>query len=297
LNTNPRVGACGFGWETGGKHYTRAEQQAQQRQQQRQQQKEPLFLPAPASYDDDPVDVVVDERGQYGYTNPGAASTTTLGASTLAKPLQRTRSISTEPKAPLPGSQARREAIEAARSGTNTPVQLPVPGARGPLSRSTSSTSTGGIPNAPALGVNRTLSRSASTGQQVFARGAPTRAPGLAPISSQGTPPSSQGAAARRAVVELDEERRLREKAEAEARELRARLAELDGTDVDDVVKLRRELYAANGQVKIVRDNARNVGAKTARDPRFKADDGRTRTASRRRFGACAKLTRISSSA
>jgi hypothetical protein len=89
---------------------------------------------------------------------------------------------------------------------------------------------------------------------------------GLAPISSQGSEASSSqgaGAAARRVAVELEEERRLRERTELELRELRQRLAGSEAVvEGDDMTKLRQDLFAANGQAKMVRENAKIVSCR-----------------------------------
>jgi hypothetical protein len=94
-------------------------------------------------------------------------------------------------------------------------------------------------------------------------------------------PPASQGAAARRAVFELDEERRKREDLERQLDELKAQaashqgmgkgralweggeeVAEGDGTDADmtkKIKELQTELWRAKGEAESVRRAQRDV--------------------------------------
>jgi hypothetical protein len=206
--------------------------------------------------------VVVNDQGQYGRPEIKAEPPQTQHQQQQQpQQQQRSRSISTEPRPALPGSQARREAIEAAAR------TLP---ARG-LQRSTSSVSTGAMGGGGGLtaGPSRMLSRSISTGQQVFQRAPRTSTSGaLSPIPQSSQSQESAGATARRTALALEAERVRLEAADAEIAALRSRVQEMSGAGLLDVAKLQRELYAAQGQVQIVRDNQAQEAARFREDIR-----------------------------
>lgn len=249
---------------TGGQHGVRGALQAQQ-----------AAPPTNAiANEESPMDVVVNDKGHYGFAvdeDPIIDQRTRPEIRQLveAAPLRPAERPKPTAAAAAAASQARREAIFGSQS------------TGAPMKRTTSSTSTGGIPNPPRLGPARTLARSISTGNQVFGRNAaagPSRAVmGLPPIASQGSQPASQGQAARRAVFELEEERRLREASEAEVRALRSRLAAIESGDnknpwqdeisaegrdwETEIVGLKQQLWTAQGQASNAKRNQETVSA------------------------------------
>lgn len=273
LNTNPRVTGCGFGWETGGKHQVRAEQAASRNATASASVAPPPRAPQQQTDDDYPMDaVVVNDKGQYGFGSNDDDPIIDQRKRPEIRQLAESAPLRAGERPPLPGSQARREAIAAA-----TASNAPALGMRGPIQRSTSSTSTGGIPtDAPSLGNSRSLARSISTGAQVFGGRPPaagsSRVSILPPIPSQGSnPPSSQGAVARRAVMELDEQKRLREAADNKVRALQSRVAllerggarspwrdEVQAGDNDWETKygqIQQELWATQGKASTAKRN------------------------------------------
>lgn len=255
INTNPRVSGCGFGWEPGGKHATRLEQGL------------PISGMARFNTDEDqPMDVILDDKGRYGF---GSAEDEPIYDQRKRPEIrQMVEAVALKTEAPrrapsqLPGSQARRAAIASA---------LPP---REPLKRTTSSGDAAGPP--AARFPPRAFSRATSTPQ--IGRGTsagPSRPVSvLPPIGSQGSQPSSQGAASRRAVFELEDERRRREAIEAEVRTLRAQLAalersaspnpfqnELQEGEYDRIARLQQELYTAQGQAATAKRNQAAVSA------------------------------------
>lgn len=255
LNTNPRVSGCGFGWEPGGKHATRLAQGL------------PINGMARFNTDEDqPMDVIVDDKGRYGF---GAVDDEPIYDQRKRPEIrQMVEAVAAKSEAPrrapsqLPGSQARRAAIASA---------LPP---REPLKRTTSSGDAAGP--STARFPPRAFSRATSTPH--IGRGTsagPSRPVSvLPPIGSQGSQqPSSQGAASRRAVFELEDERRRREAIEAEVRTLRAQLAALERvpspnpfggeqeSEYDRIARLQQELYTAQGQAATAKRNQAAVSA------------------------------------
>lgn len=258
INTNPRVSNCGFGWEQGGKHSTRLAQGL------------PINGMARFNTDEDePMDVIVDDKGQYGF---GSAEDEPVyderARPELRQMVEAAARKSEAPKrsvalAPVQGSQARRDAIAAA---------LPP---RAPIQRTTSANAIAGPSTTVAAGAagrfpQRAFTRAASTGSP-FARAAsmgPSRPVSvLPPIGSQGSQPSSQGAASRKAFFELEEERRRREALEAEVRALRSanRRDSMEPTrpelpdDVENALQeialLKQKLYSAQGEAATAKRN------------------------------------------
>lgn len=250
INTNPRVSACGMGWEPGGKHATK-------------------YAPPPLvsqRIDEEslPVDVVVDEHGRYT-----AASQDEVIDQRTRPEIRQMVENAARPAAPppLPGSQARREAIFSAMAE----------GGPGPTTANSRqfqrSNSSSAVPSATArVGSSRTLSRSVSTGSNVFNRPPPTKAalqPALPPITASQS--SSQGAAARRVAGELEDERRKREASDAEVRALKAQIAQLqasatstvwaDGPALDspEIAALKQQLWTAQGQAATAKRNQETV--------------------------------------
>lgn len=260
INTNPRVRSCGFGWEEGGKHSTRMAQG--------------LPVSGMARYnteDEEPMDVMVDDKGRYGF---GSADDEPIYDQRQRPELrQMVEAAARQKEAPrrqshshVQGSQARREALAAA---------LP---ARAPITRTTSANALAG-PSAPPsrLGA-RTFTRAASTGTAMLGRAASagsSRPVNVLPtIGSQGSQPSSQGAASRKAFFELEDERKRRESLEAELRKARERLEEMerqkimeaprmapgyDETARNEIDQLRQQLYVAQGQAATAKRNQEAV--------------------------------------
>lgn len=256
INTNPGVRGCGFGWEPGGKNDARLAAGQAVRDHSR----------VGVLDDDSPPDIVMNDKGMYGF---GSADDEPI-IDERTRPEIRQLVDGDLPKSAgtssAPGSQARREAIFGA---------LPPLPARAPMQRSTSSSSLAGPSNPPRF-APRTLARSVSTGSQssvIRERLARPPPAGLPPIDSQGSQPNpSQGAASRRAIFELEEERRLRQATEAEVKALRARLAALEergnsppwkeerGESSAAVSELKQQLWAAQGQAATAKRNQETVG-------------------------------------
>lgn len=259
INTNPRVSNCGFGWEQGGKHAMRLARGL------------PVNGMARFNADEDePMDVVVDEKGRYGFGS-GSADDEPIYDQRKRPELRQMieaaarQSAAAAPRRPpvaprqVQGSQARRDAIAAA---------LPT---RAPIQRTTSANAIAG-PSSGTVGrfPQRAFTRAASTGSPYGSAGStrPSRPVNvLPPIGSQGSQPSSQGAASRKAFFELEEERRRREALEAELRNLRAATrresmapsrAELP-EDVEEALQqieqLRQKLYSAQGEAATAKRN------------------------------------------
>lgn len=245
VNTNPGVRGCGFGWEPGGKHAVRM------------QAGQPVRQPGAQDEEATPRDVVINSKGQYGLGSQASTDDDPIVDSRARPEIRQLVDAGAGPKSadsmPAAGSQARREAILSAMD----------PAAAGPSK----------LKFAP-----RTLARSVSIGSHTLARDhVASRSRGLSPIGSQpGQVPSSQGAASRRAVFELEEERRLRQVSEAEVRTLRARLAALEeredsppwraelqaaGQDAPSVAGLKEQLWAAQGEASTAKRNQETVGA------------------------------------
>lgn len=253
VNTNPRTSGCGMGWEPGGKHAVK-------------------YAPPPLvsqRIDEEslPVDVVVDEHGRYT-----AASQDEVVDQRTRPEIRQMVENATRPAAPppLPGSQARRDAIFSAMAEAG-------PGPTTANSRQFQrSNSSSAVPSATArVGSSRALSRSISTGSNVFNRQPPTRAalqPALPPITASQGSSSSQGAAARRVAGELEDERRKREASDAEVRALRAQIAQLQATtstktewadatiaDTPEMAALKQQLWTAQGQAATAKRNQETV--------------------------------------
>lgn len=251
INTNPRTSGCGMGWEPGGKHFTK-------------------YAPPPLAsqrIDEEslPVDMVVDEHGRY----TGASQDEVIDQRTrpeIREMVENAAKPAVPP--PMPGSQARREAIFSAMAEAG-------PGPSTTASRQFQrSNSSSAVPSAtaPKLGANRALARSVSTGANVFNRQPPART-SLPPITASQGSQSSQGAAARRVAGELEDERRKREASENEVRALKAQIAQLqtsssnvawsDGTtgraDESDLAALKQQLWTAQGQAATAKRNQETV--------------------------------------
>lgn len=256
INTNPRVRYCGFGWEQGGKHSTRLAQGL------------PVSGMARYNTDDDvPMDVVVDDKGRYGF---GSADDEPIYDQRQRPEIrQMVEAAARQKEAPrrpsqsqVQGSQARREALAAA---------LPP---RAPITRTTSANALAGPSGPPARLATRTFTRAASTGTAMPGRAASAgsaRPVNILPtIGSQASQPSSQGAASRKAFFELEDERRRREGLEAEMCTLRAQLEEVqrqnrmerprvapgyDEVAQNEIEQLKQLLYVAQGQAATAKRN------------------------------------------
>lgn len=261
INTNPRTSGCGMGWEPGGKH---AVKYAPPPQVSQRIDEESL-----------PVDVIIDEHGRYTAASQGEV----IDQRTRPEIRQMVENAA-RPAAPppLPGSQARREAIFSAMAEAG-------PGPSTANSRQFQrSNSSSAVPSATArVGSSRTLSRSVSTGSNVFNRAPPTKAalqPALPPITASQGSSSSQGAAVRRVAGELEDERRKREASDAEVRALKAQIAQLqatstnmvwaDGPSLDnaEIGALKQQLWTAQGQAATAKRNQETV-SRTLRSTRI----------------------------
>ncbi|RSH93008.1 hypothetical protein EHS25_008456 [Saitozyma podzolica] len=296
INTEPRVSTGGFGWGDGGKHFFPGNMERIITAGKQQRFRE--------GYDDDDLpEIMMDDSGRYGFlggaeeevvdNHARAVSESLAAKAPIARPVGDTSAVAT-------AAAVRRLAIRAAMDGTARDDAMSI------MSRSVSADSKGPAtsnqprpPLAPLqqqplqagpsrFGAPRSLSRSVSAGSHIFARPAPTSSTSrLEPILSQSQssqngdraasqgPPASQGAAARRAVFELDEERRKRDDLERQLDELKAQaashqgkgkgralweggeeVAEGDGTDADmtkKIKELQTELWRAKGEAESVR--------------------------------------------
>lgn len=250
INTNPRVSGCGMGWEPGGKHATKYAP--------------PPLVSQRIEEESLPVDVVVDEHGRYSAASQGEVIDQRTRPEIRQMVENAARSAAPPP---LPGSQARREAIFSAMAEAG-------PGPTTANSRQFQrSNSSSAVPSATAkVGSSRTLSRSVSTGSNVFNRPPPSKTalqPALPPITASQS--SSQGAAARRVAGELEDERRKREASDAEVRALRAQIAQLQTTtnntvwadgpaiDTPEIAALKQQLWTAQGQAATAKRNQETV--------------------------------------
>jgi hypothetical protein len=218
LNTEPRAGVGGFGWQEGGKrvvegnidrHITSIdERQAYWKGEiakgTQAQGKKRLTEEYP--------DVIVKPDGAYGFGEGGGAL---LHAASQARASE--------------GAAARRAAIAAATANVHkAPEAKPILQSVNPLSQAKAAPKADKFPSN-----DRTLSRSMSAGHHPVAR---TNSRGFggqmsaiqSQSSSQGQQvlPSSQGSLARKTALELDEERRRREAAEEELARLKLKVAE-----------------------------------------------------------------------
>ncbi|BEJ17646.1 hypothetical protein CspHIS471_0610470 [Cutaneotrichosporon sp. HIS471] len=252
INTNPRVSYCGMGWEQGGKYSARMAQRI------------PVAGMARHNEDEEPMDVVVDDKGRYGF---GSEDEPIYDQRQRPEIRQMVEAAARERDAPrrgqvqVQGSQARREALAAA---------LPP---RAPITRTTSANALAGPSAPPTRLATRTFNRAASTGATFGRAGStgPSRPINVLPtIGSQGSLPSSQGAASRKAFFELEDERKRREALESEVGTLRAQLEEVrrqsivnparmaPGYDDDarnEIEQLKQQLYVAQGQAATAKRN------------------------------------------
>ncbi|GMK57733.1 hypothetical protein CspeluHIS016_0405670 [Cutaneotrichosporon spelunceum] len=260
LNTNPRTSYCGMGWEQGGKFSTRVAQG--------------LSVSGMARYndDDEPMDVVVDDKGRYGF---GSEDEPVYDQRQRPEIRQIVEAAAREKEAPsrvppqVPGSQARREALVAA---------LPT---RTPITRTTSANALAGPSTSNTRLATRNFNRAASTGTATIGRAGsvgPSRPVNVLPTigsqgnqpSSQGKQPSSQGATTRRTFFELEDERKRRAVLETELGTLRAQLEQArrqsvmnvpriapgyDDAARSEIEQLKQELYVAQGQAATAKRN------------------------------------------
>ena len=274
LNTAPRAGNSGFGWEYGGKrsiegnvarHIAAIDERAAYWSHGNRLEEE-----------DDFPDVVVGEDGEYGVGRQEDGH-----GEVVDKHAKTGESLMWDAK----GDAERGGAIEAGSREASRPT----------ISRSTSAGPSKLPPQAhpehqyqPQLQktplqsqqfIQRPLSRSASDGSRPLPR-AQSRTNPLRPIASQSSQ-ESQGSAARRAAMELDEERRKREAVEAQLQALRDQLLddrdkvkgkerETEGEVTDereDITKrmeeLQAELWRAKGEAETMRRAQKDVS------PRF----------------------------
>lgn len=286
LNTEPRAGNSGFGWEFGGKrsidgnverHIAAISERAAYWSHGHGNERDEEEYPV----------VVLGEDGRHGFGDGEEEDVVDNHARTgvglvMPNASQQVRDVK--------GAQARREAIAAAGAAE---AAAPVQAVRAPLSRSNSASSPTGLNRQVQAGpsnlaqqphhlerpqfVQRSLSRSVSAGAHPVSR-PPSRINPLPPISSQ-TSQSSQGSAARKAVFELEGERRRRETAETQLqaardqiileqrlREEKAREEESihSGDDPERRLKdLQAELWRAKGEAESVRRAQRDVRGST----------------------------------
>jgi hypothetical protein len=306
INTEPRVSTGGFGWGDGGKHFFPGNMERIITAGKQQRFRE--------GYDDDDLpEVMMDDSGGYGFLGVAEEEVVDNHARAVSESLAVkppvARPVGDTSAAAAAAAAARRLAIRAAMDGTPKDDSVSI------MSRSTSADSKGPAtsnqprpPLAPLqqqppqagssrFGAPRSLSRSVSAGSHIFARPAPIASTSrLEPILSQSQssqngeraasqgPPASQGVAARRAVFELDEEKRKREDLERQLAELKAQaesnqskgkgravwedgeeMAEGDRMDVDMTKKmkdLQAELWRAKGEAESVRRAQRDVSVR-----------------------------------
>ena len=281
INTEPRAGNSGFGWEYGGKrsidgnrdrHVAAVNGRAQYWSNREN--------PYGNDDDDDHPDIVMGEGG-YEIGGPEVVDS------------HHTKTISAAPvdlERQSQAAAARRAAISAASQATRED-SIPPAVEAGPSHLRANST-TGFRPSAglPTKfpGPERTLSRSISAGHQPIQRSVSRGPPALSPIPSQGTSsrpalPSSQGSVARRNALALDEEKQKRLAAEKELAELREEMRkaksatievnvsrmEVDGSEEDavqsedlqaQVKELQNQLWRAKGEAETIRRAQRDVG-------------------------------------
>lgn len=224
-----------------------------------------------AEQDGDYPQMFVDSDGKYGYESSDEAEVIDKRAQTISE------TLAVQAKPPPPpqtqsSAQARRRAALMGEPVTLAPQAVPNDKAG---------------PPAPRLNTGRSFSRSASAGPNLFARPAHAGPSRLEPILSQGSHgsqlPSSQGAAARKAVFALEEESKRREAVEKELAEARAELErerrerrdretarahwpgiaeDEDMTEADLQQKFRdleKELWTARGEAETMRRAYKNV--------------------------------------
>ena len=232
LNTEPRAGPSGFGWEHGGKrsipgNVERHVNAIHERQKY-------WALDEKAQEEESYPELVVNAAGQYGFSGEeegeGEVVDTFARTGELGESQAKVRDTT--------GAAARREAIMKAANEATAAKVVPRP----PISRSNSAAVTRPGPSNLQAHVQaaqttfqaqpqanfptRSISRSVSAGAHLSSRPSSRASQILPPISSQNfsSPiPLSQGSARRKAAIELDEEQRKQEAAEAELLESRPR--------------------------------------------------------------------------
>jgi len=280
LNTEPRAGNSGFGWEFGGKrsidgnverHIAAIGERAAYWSHGKERREEEEY-----------PDVVVGKNGKYefGQDMEDEGEEVVDNHARMGMGLGTSQSQVRDPR----GAAARREAIAAASASAGQTTTIFV---RPPLSRSNSASSSPNItrqaaagpsnppppPQPPQKFAQRSLSRSVSAGSHPVSR-PPSRINPLPPIASQSSQ-SSQGSATRRVAIELEEERRKREATEAQLKALQNQLlveknriqesrkereTESLGDDPENWMKeLQAELYKAKGEAETMRRAQKDV--------------------------------------
>ncbi|EIW72574.1 hypothetical protein TREMEDRAFT_72810 [Tremella mesenterica DSM 1558] len=285
LNTEPRAGNTGFGWEFGGKrsidgNVERHVQAVKDRQVYWNGKEEESY-----------PDITVNAQGQYGLGQGYGEEAEVMDSH--ARPVMESLTEVRKEKGGIKGSAARRAAITLASQNSqgyraqSEEISVPprIPSVAPVEGRNDNDT----VQPLPKFNNNRSFSRSVSMGAQVSNRTLyqnhnslhPTRT--LAPIPSQSSQGSSSqmpggsqsGALTRRTALELEEERRKREKLEQEIRLLRktgeksqlaSRVEEPVAESSKDAEKrmkeLQAELWRAKGEAESVRRAQRDEHAK-----------------------------------
>ena len=208
LNTEPRAGVGGFGWEYGGKrsmegNVERHIQSIKDRQAYRSHGPSDL---GKTQVEEEYPDVVMTTNGGYGFDEGEVLDD---HIRTGAKLEQASQARQTK------AAVARRDAI--AQAEANSKKSTDPDSVQGQDQRFPSS--------------SRVLARSVSAGHHAISKSTKGLGPQLSPIPSQSsskTPPlpASQGSLARKSALELEDERRRREAAEEELSRVRAQVAE-----------------------------------------------------------------------
>lgn len=224
INTEPRAGKGGFGWEYGGK---RSMDENVDRYLAQVNERQAYWGQGGSNNQDEETypDVVMNEDGGYGIGVGEVVDTHSRPNIALAAPPKTEQQKKEEEEKRLQAAAARRAAI--AQATDQSAVAGPGPTTARHFAKTTSVPLH--QPQPRTFSANpRLLSRSTSAGHHPVSR--PTsRGPGLSPIPSQSasqTPPlpASQGSLARKAALELDQERKKREAVETELQKLRAEL-------------------------------------------------------------------------